>query len=252
MKRSRHGRGPGARRHSTAKLKVTNSNNPLPLAQLPPALGRLTAFPGGPENLTDLELIELVLSLAGVPANSVKMIAFSLIAEFGSYAKAISAPSSELQRIEGLGALGITALKVVSETMVRMLRIDIKNGPVINHWDKLIRYLTVLFAQEEREKFHCLYLDIRNRLIADELVAVGTVNALTIYPREIIKRALALNATALILVHNHPSLGPKPSPADFDATKGIKDAAANIGIVLHDSIIIAGAEWYSFREDGRL
>jgi len=206
---------------------------------------------GGPESLSDLELIELVLALA-VPPATVKEIAFSLLAEFGSYARAIFAPSSELKRIEGLTEDGIVALRLVRETMVRTVRADVKDRPVLNNWEALLKYLRVLLAHEPKEKFHCLFLDSRNRLIADELMAEGTVNALMIYPREVMKRALALHATALILVHNHPSSGPKPTREDVLATQGIKDAGERIGIVIHDSIIIAGTEWYSFREDARL
>lgn len=228
---------------------MTDSNGVAKPRRLLPALSQLRLSRGGPDSLTDLEIFELVLSFA-VPQENAKKIALTLLAHFGSYAKAVRAPISELERIKGLGEDGIIILKLVLETMLRSLRSDAFKGPVISNLDSLIQYLTVLYNGEVKESLRCLFLDSRNKLIADEVIAVGTVNELTVYPREVIERALALHANALILAHNHPSSSPKPSKRDVIATKGIKEAAESIGIVLHDHVIIAGTEWYSFRQDG--
>jgi len=226
-----------------------DSNGVATPRKVPPALSQLRLSQDGTDSLTDLELFELVLSFA-VPQENAKKIALTLLAHFGSYTKAVRAPISELRRIKGLGEDGITILKLLLETMFRTLRSDAFKGPVISNLDSLIQYLTVLYKGEAKESLRCLFLDSRNKLIADEVIAVGTVNELTVYPREVIERALALHANALILAHNHPSSSPKPSELDVMATKGIKEAAASIGIVLHDHVIIAGTEWYSFRQDG--
>jgi len=205
----------------------------------------------GPENLSDLELLEQLLILA-VPDASVKKIAFTLRARFGSYAKAICAPRAELETVEGLGEGGIFALKLVQATMIKTLRAEIIFRPVLSNWAALMEYLTALLAHEPTEKFVCLFLDTKNRLIAEETIAEGSVNRLHFYPREIIQRALAWKATAIILVHNHPSGDPSPSQDDIVTTKRLKLVGDHLGIEVHDHVIIGLTEQYSFAAEGGL
>ncbi len=251
MKRVPNNRSSAGRRTSTKPLKVKTANDELPPLKLPPALSELKIPLGGPESFSDQELIELILALA-VPRENVKTVAFALLLRFGSFGKAVCAPTEELKRIKELGDDGVVVLRLLSETMFRTLRGEVKNRPVMRNLHSLMRYLIARYAREMREKFLCFFLDTRNQVIAEETMAEGTINELHIYPREIIKRALELNATAIILVHNHPSEAPQPSPRDVEITWLIKEIGEPLGIALHDHIIVAGTEWYSFLEDGRL
>ena len=202
----------------------------------------------GPEALLDHELIEMLLFLA-LPRRDTKPIARLLLARFGSFANALAAPVRDLQQIEGLGEAGIAALKTVQAAALRLQRQEVMDRPVLNNWDRLLAYLNAALARERIEQFRVLFLDSRNRLIADEAQARGTVNHTPVYPREVVKRALELQATALILVHNHPSGDPTPSRADLDMTAEIKAAAAVLGIVLHDHLIIGNGRHLSFRRE---
>jgi DNA repair protein RadC len=158
----------------------------------------------GPEALLDHELLEMVLFLA-LPRRDTKPIARALLARFGSFANAIAAPLHELRDVEGLGEAGAAALRTVQAAALRLARAEVMDQPVLNNWDHLLSYLTVALTRERVEQFRVLFLDTRNRLIADEAQARGTVNHTPVYPREVVKRALELQATALILVHNHPT-----------------------------------------------
>jgi DNA repair protein RadC len=246
---TRNQQGPGGRRRSTKRPEIKKSENEISPPILPPALNQLKLALGGPESLSDLELIELILYLA-LPEQDGMKIAFELLATFGSYSKAFRASSEELQRIEGLSTNGIATLRLIAAAMVRILRADVIRRPVMSNLPLLMQYLLARYANDEKEKFLCLFLDIRNQIIADDIMAEGTINELHIYPREIIKRCLDLNASAIILVHNHPSRVPLPSQDDIEITNLIKEIAEPLGITLQDHIIIAGTEWYSFREDG--
>jgi DNA repair protein RadC len=205
----------------------------------------------GPDALLDHELLEMVLFLA-LPRRDTKPIAKALLARFGSFAGAIAAPLVELRRVEGLGEAGCAALKVVQGAALRLAGAEVLDQPVLNNWDRLLDYLSANLARERIEQFRVLYLDSRNRLIADEAQARGTVNHTPVYPREIVKRALELHATALILVHNHPSGDPTPSRADIDMTAAIKQAAGVMEIVLHDHLIIGNGKHLSLRRQGLL
>ena len=205
----------------------------------------------GPEAVLDHELLEMVLFLA-LPRRDTKPIARALLARFGSFANAIAAPPIELRGVEGLGEAGTAALKTVQAAALRLARQELKQTFVLNSWDRLIDYLTVHLARERVEEVHVLYLDTRNRLIADEVQGRGTVNHTPVYPREVVKRALELQATAMILVHNHPSGDPTPSRADIEMTGEIKAAATVFGIVLHDHIIIGNGRHVSLRQEGLL
>lgn len=205
----------------------------------------------GPDALLDHELLEMVLFLA-LPRRDTKPLARALIARFGSYAAAIAAPPVELREVEGLGEAGLAALKTVHGAALRLARAEVKELPVLNSWDRLLDYLTAVLARERIEQFRVLFLDTRNRLIADEAQARGTVNHTPVYPREVVKRALELQATALILVHNHPSGDPTPSRADIEMTAEVKAAATVLGIALHDHLIIGNGRHVSMRREGLL
>ena len=212
---------------------------------------RARLLTAGPDSLADYELLELMLFLA-LPRRDTKPIARALLARFGSFAAAISAPVVELQRVAGMGDAGTAALKAIQAAALRLARAELVEQPILTNWDRLMDYLTSVLARERSEQFRVLYLNTRNRLIADEAQARGTVNHTPVYPREVAKRALELHATALILVHNHPSGDPSPSGADIEMTREVKLAAATLAVTLHDHIIIGNGRWLSFRREGLL
>jgi DNA repair protein RadC len=235
---------------------------PAPMAKAPEAapppghLGhrsrmRQKLLTAGPDALLDHELLEMVLFLA-LPRRDTKPIARDLLHHFGGFADAIAAPLHELRQVEGLGEAGAAALKTVQAAALRLARSELREQELLNSWDKLTAYLTAKLARERVEHVHVLYLDTRNRLIADEAQARGTVNHTPVYPREVVKRALELQATAIILVHNHPSGDPTPSRADVEMTAEIKAAAEVFGIVLHDHLIIGRGRQISLRREGLL
>jgi DNA repair protein RadC len=205
----------------------------------------------GPEALADYELLELLLFFA-VLRQDTKPIARALIARFGSFAAVLAASPNELREVKGAGDSVIAVIKAAQAAALRMLRAEAKEQPVLNNWDRLIAYLSAALAREKVEQFRVLFLDTRNRLIADEAQARGTVNHTPVYPREVVKRALELGATALILVHNHPSGDPTPSRADIEMTADVKAAATALGITLHDHLIIGNGRHLSFRREALL
>jgi DNA repair protein RadC len=206
---------------------------------------------GGPEAVAEHELIEMVLFLA-LPRRDTKPIARSLLAQFGSYAAAISAPLPQLLAVEGLGEAGAAALKIVQAAAQKLAKAEVLYRPVLSNWDRLMEYLQAVLARERIEQFRVLFLDNKNRLLGDEAQGTGTVNHTPVYPREVVKRALDLHATAIILVHNHPSGDPSPSQEDIVMTKEIKQAANALSIVLHDHVIVGNGQWLSFRKMGLL
>jgi DNA repair protein RadC len=205
----------------------------------------------GPDSLADHEMLEMVLFLA-LPRRDTKPIARMLMARFGSYAGAIAAPVADLRGIDGLGEAGAAALKLVQAAALRLARAEVLDRPVLTNWDALIRYLTAALAREPVEQVRVLFLDSRNRLVADEAQGRGTVNHTPVYPREVVRRALELHAMGLILVHNHPSGDPAPSADDLAMTREVREAAAALRIVLHDHLIIGRGRWLSFRREGLL
>ena len=191
----------------------------------------------GADALSDYELLEAVLFRAQ-PRRDVKPLAKALIATFGSFAEVISAPVSRLAEVKGLGEATITELKLIQAAASRLLRGEVKKRPVLSSWSAVLDYCRTAQAFADREQFRVLFLDKRNQLIADELQQVGTVDHTPVYPRELVKRALELSATAVILVHNHPSGDPTPSQADIQMTQQIIAVAGPLGIAVHDHIIV--------------
>ena len=205
----------------------------------------------GPDSLNDQDLLEIILFLA-LPRRDTKPIAKALLARFGSFANAIAAPVNELRSIEHMKESGPAALKAVHAAALRLARAEVVNRPLLNNWDRLMEYLNAVLARERVEQFRVLFLDTRNRLLGDEAQARGTVNHTPVYPREVVKRALELQATALILVHNHPSGDPTPSRDDIEMTREVREAASVLNIVLHDHVIVGNGKWLSFRREGLL
>jgi DNA repair protein RadC len=205
----------------------------------------------GPDSLADYELLEMLLFFA-FKTGDTKRLAKSLINRYGSFAAVLAAPQGELLETRGLGPHSVSALKLVQAAAVRMARAEVMERPVLNNWDRLIDYLTARLSRERVECVLVLYLDTRNRLITDEAQARGTVNHTPVYPREVVKRALEVQATALILVHNHPSGDPTPSRSDIEMTAEVKAAAGVFGIVLHDHLIVGNGRQTSLRREGLL
>jgi len=191
----------------------------------------------GTDALSDYELLELLLFRAQ-PRRDMKPVAKALLEKFGSFAEVISAPEKRLAEVEGIGEASITELKIVQAAASRLLRGQVKKRPVLSSWSALLDYCRTAQAFADREQFRVLFLDKRNQLIADELQQVGTVDHTPVYPREVVKRALELSATAIILVHNHPSGDPTPSRADIQMTQQIIAVANPLGISVHDHIIV--------------
>lgn len=191
----------------------------------------------GAPALQDYELLELILFRL-LPRRDTKPIAKAMLKRFGSFSEALSAPPHLLEEIDGLGPVAITDLKVIMAAAQRFARDRIPERPILGSWQALIDYCHSQMAYETREQFRILFLDKKNKLIADEVQQVGTVDHTPVYPREVIRRTLELSATAIILVHNHPSGDPSPSSADVQMTKAIADIAQPLGITLHDHIII--------------
>jgi DNA repair protein RadC len=191
----------------------------------------------GADAVSDYELLELVLFRA-LPRRDVKPLAKSLIETFGSFSEAIAAPVARLAETKGLGKEAVTDLKIVQAAASRLLRGEVKKRPVLSSWSAVLDYCRSAQAFADREQFRILFLDKRNLLIADELQQVGTVDHTPVYPREVVKRALELSATAIILVHNHPSGDPTPSRADIQMTQQIITVASPLGISVHDHIIV--------------
>jgi DNA repair protein RadC len=202
----------------------------------------------GAESLPDYELLEVIL-FAGNPRGDVKPLAKDLIDRFGGFAAALSADAEALA-MAGLGLAGIAALKSVREAALRLMRAELLERPVVSSWDRLIDYCSAQIAHGKVEEFHVLFLDRKNALIKHERQQRGTIDHTPVYTREVVKRALELGASALILVHNHPSGDPTPSKADISVTQEIKKAATALGLILHDHVIIGHNRHASLRDLG--
>jgi DNA repair protein RadC len=205
---------------------------------------------GGADALPDYELLELVL-FAAIPRKDTKPLAKQLIARFGDFAGVISALPSQLA-LEGLSDNTIATLKLIQAGAVRLSRQRVMSQPILSSWAALTEYLHSAMARETNEQFRLLFLDRKNRLIGDEVQQRGTVDHTPVYVREVVKRALELSATALILVHNHPSGDTTPSRADIEMTRDIARALTPVGVTVHDHVIVGGGEPASLRAMGLL
>jgi DNA repair protein RadC len=192
---------------------------------------------GGADALPDYELLELVL-FSAKPRGDMKPLAKALIDKFGSFAEVIHAPEARLAEVDGVGNEVITEIKLIAASASRIAKGELKQRPVLSSGAAVIDYCRTAMAFAEKEQFRILFLDKKNQLIADEVQQTGTVDHTPVYPREVVKRALELSATAIILVHNHPSGDPTPSSADVQMTKQIVDIAKPLGIAIHDHIIV--------------
>ncbi len=191
----------------------------------------------GAAALGDYELLEMVL-FAAQPRRDMKPLAKALLKRFGSFAEVIHAPATLLREVDGVGDGTIDQLRLIAAAATRVTRGELKQRTLLSSWNEVIDYCRTSMAFADKEQFRILFLDKRNQLIADEVQQTGTVDHTPVYPREVIKRALELSATAIILVHNHPSGDPTPSQADVRMTKAIVDIAAPLGIAVHDHIIV--------------
>jgi DNA repair protein RadC len=205
----------------------------------------------GAEALADHELVELLL-FSALPRIDTKPIAKALIARFGSYEEVLAAPPEQLGKIKFMGEGAVTLVKAVEAAAIRLARKQVQKQPVLSSWSALLDYCKAAIARAPIEQFRLLLLDRKNRLIEDAVMAEGTVDHTPVYPREIVKRALGAGASAIILVHNHPSGDPTPSRADIEMTKAIAAAAKPLGVAVHDHLVIGRAGHASFKELGLL
>jgi DNA repair protein RadC len=206
---------------------------------------------GGAAAMPDYELLEMVLFRA-LPRQDVKPLARTLLDRFGDFNGVLSAPAARLCEVKGVGESVLVELKLVEAAAHRLARTRVMGRPVLSSWTALLDYCRTAMAHREIEQFRVLFLDRKNVLIADEEQARGTVDHVPVYPREVVKRALELNASALILVHNHPSGDPTPSQSDITMTAQVETACGALGLVLHDHIIVGKARELSFRTEGYL
>ena len=200
----------------------------------------------GPAALPDYELLELILFQAK-PRQDTKPLAKALLARFGSFAGVIGADIAALMAVPEMGEASVVALKAIQAGVERVLRDEVRAAPVLTSWDKVVDYCRAAMARAPIEQFRLLFLDRKNALIADEVQQTGTVDHTPVYPREVVKRALELGASAVIMVHNHPSGDPTPSKADVDMTRAVQTACATLGIDLHDHLVIGRAGHASLR-----
>jgi len=227
----------------------------IPVGKLPSYIAnhrsRLRArfMAGGPDAMPDYELLELVLFRA-IPRRDVKPLAHELMTVFGDFNRVVSAPEDRLRNVKGVGDAVVIELKLMEAAAQRLARSRVMQRHVISSWDAVLDYCHTTMAHRETEQFRVLYLDRKNTLIADEEQAKGTVDHVPVYPREVAKRALELNASALILVHNHPSGDPTPSQSDIDMTLQIEAALGAIGVTIHDHLIIGKSNELSFKSEG--
>ena len=204
---------------------------------------------GGPDAIPDYELLEMVLFRA-IRRGDTKALAKSLLARFGTFAEVLSAEPERLMEVKGIGEAVANDLKIVHAAALRLMKGQVKNRPLLSSWSAILDYVRAAMAFNDIEMFRILFLDKKNQLIADEVQQEGTIDHTPAYPREVVKRALELGASAVVLVHNHPSGDPTPSMADIDMTKRITDAGARLGVMVHDHVIVARKGHVSLRQLG--
>lgn len=205
----------------------------------------------GVDGVQDYELLEMILFRARARGD-VKPLAKRLIATFGGFAEALAAPLERLKEVDGVGEATAVELKIVHAAALKLTQARVLKRPVISSWNELLAYCRAAMADERIEQFRVLFLDKKNVLVADEVQQRGTVDHTPVYPREVVKRALELSASALILVHNHPSGDPTPSRADVEMTNQIVKAAAALGLRVHDHLVIGKEREASFKALGLL
>ena len=206
---------------------------------------------GDADAMPDYELLELTL-FAALPRRDTKPLAKALLARFGSFAEVIAAPRAQLMEVKGVGEAVANHLKIVEAAAQRLTKTKVMGRAALSSWSALLDYCTAAMARRQTEEFRVLFLDRKNILVADEVLNRGTVDHAPVYPREIVKRALELNASALILVHNHPSGDPAPSKADIAMTREVASAAKALGITIHDHLVIGRSGHASFKSLGLL
>ena len=200
----------------------------------------------GADSFQDYELLELIL-FQSLPRRDTKPLAKALLARFGSFSEVLAAPEERLKEVDGVGDAIAHQLKVILAAAQRFARDPIRKTAVLDSWAAVVDHCRAAMAFATIEQFRILFLDRKNQLIADEVQQSGTIDHTPVYPREVVKRALELSATAIILVHNHPSGDPTPSRADIEMTKSVVDIAKPLGIVVHDHIIVGKQGHASFR-----
>lgn len=214
-----------------------------------PLLDRLERY--GSEALLDHEILEFLLR-GPLGSEGARSACASLLTRHGSFARVVASDVRTLAQEPTVGPDAALLLKCIHSAALRLIRTEVTDLPVLSNWDRLMSYLTAALAREKVEQFRVLFLDSKNRLIADEAMHHGTVNHAPVYPREVIRRALELHATALILIHNHPTGDPTPSQADVEITAAVVRAADTLDISVHDHVIIASGAWASLRQLGLL
>lgn len=200
----------------------------------------------GAEAFDDYELLELLLFQV-LPRIDTKPIAKDLIATFGSLADVVAAPVDKLTKVKGIGPNAAQHLKLLQQVSIRVGKSAVINRPVLSSWNALLDYCRAAMQFEGREQFRVLFLDRKNRLLADEVMSQGTVDRTSVYPREIVRRALVHEATAIILAHNHPSGDPTPSNKDIQLTNSIIETARAIDVVVHDHLVVGREDVASFK-----
>ncbi|HEY1096695.1 MAG TPA: DNA repair protein RadC [Alphaproteobacteria bacterium] len=203
------------------------------------------------DGLADYELLELYLFMA-IPRRDIKPLAKTLIARFGNFAGVVTASLEDLTTIDGISETSAVALKSIHAAAQRLAKQTAMAQPVLSHWESVVDYCKIAMAHEKIEQFRLLFLNNKNKLIADEVQQTGTINHAPVYPREVVKRTLELNATAIIVVHNHPSGDPTPSRDDIQMTKALQDALKTVNVTIHDHLIIGRDGITSFRSQGLL
>lgn len=201
---------------------------------------------GGADAVPDYELLELVLFRA-IPRRDTKDLAKRLLVRFGSFAEVVNASDPRLKEVAGVGDAVIAELRLIRAAALRLMRSEMATKPLLSSWNQVLDYLKAVQGFESREQFRILFLDKKNRLIADEVQGQGTVDHTPVYVREVVKRALELSASAIVLVHNHPSGDPTPSRADIDMTRLIIEAGRPLGVLVHDHVIVGRGGHTSFK-----
>ncbi len=202
-------------------------------------------------SLPDYELLEALLCIA-LPRRDTKNLAKELIKKFGSFAKVVTAEEEALLEVNGIGNTALSCFRLTKEASLRLIKEELNNKPVLSSWQSVLNYSRVLIGHANKEMFVVFYLNNQNILIAEDIYDYGTVDQVSIYPREIAKRALFLNASAIILAHNHPSGETKPSKSDVEMTNNINTVLKTFNIRLHDHVIISDKNFYSFKTAGLL